>query len=182
MSTAFALPYARAFLEAAPKGYDIAAFLAAGETMAGAFAANPKLRAFLLAPNVPRDAKSKAIAALSAKVGLDEYGARFLQLMLRNHRLLEAAAVFRTIRDLYDERRNILRVRVAVPAALTDAQKKTVEDAIARRTGKTVVTQIEIDPALLGGFVARAGSRVFDGSVAAALRRFETTVTEKTGA
>ncbi|HYX19781.1 MAG TPA: ATP synthase F1 subunit delta [Thermoanaerobaculia bacterium] len=182
MSTAFALPYARAFLEAAPKSYDIAAFLAAGETMAAAFAANPKLRAFVLAPNVPRDAKSKAIAALSAKAGLDEYGARFLQLMLRNHRLLEASAVFRTLRDLHDEKRNILRVRVSVPAALTDAQKKKVEDAIARRTGKTVISQIEIDPALLGGFVARAGSRVYDGSVSAAIRRFETTVIEKTGA
>jgi len=182
MSTAFALPYARAFLEAAPKDYEIAVFLAAGDTMAAAFAANPTLRAFVLAPNVPREAKSKAIAALSSKAGMDEYGSRFLQVMLRNHRLLEASAVFRTLRGLYDERRNILRVRVSVPTALTDAQKKKVEDAIARRTGKTVVSQIEIDPALLGGFVARAGSRVFDGSVAAAIRRFETSVTEKTGA
>ena len=182
MSTAFALPYARAFLEAAPRDYDIVAFLSAGQSMASAFAVNPKLRAFLLAPNVPRDAKSKALAALSSKAGLDDYGARFLQVMLRNHRLLEAAAVFRTVRDLYDEKRNILRVRVSVPAALTDAQKKKVEDAIARRTGKTVVSQIEIDPALLGGFVARAGSQVFDGSVAASVRRFQSTVTEKTGA
>ena len=180
--SAFAVPYARAFLEAAPEGYDITAFLRAGETMAAAFAANPTLRAFVLAPNVPREAKSKAIASLAAKAGLDEYGARFLQVMLHNHRLLEAAEVFRTLRDLYDARQNILRVRVSVPAALTDAQRKTVEDAIARRTGKTVLTQIEIDPKLLGGFVARAGSRVFDGSVAAAVRRFQTTAKERTGA
>jgi F-type H+-transporting ATPase subunit delta len=182
MSTSFALPYARAFLESAPKGYDMAAFLAAGESMTAAIAANPNLRAFLLAPNVPRDAKSRALDALGARAGLDAYGARFLQVMLRHHRLLAADAVFRMLRDLYDEQRNILRVRVTVPAALTDAQKRKVEDAIARRTGKTVMSEIEIDPALLGGFVARAGSRVFDGSVAAAVRRFETTVTEKTGA
>jgi len=180
--SSFATPYARAFLEAAPKDYDIAAFLAAGETMAAAFASNPTLRAFVLAPNVPREAKSQAIAALAARAGLDEYGARFLQVMLRHHRLLEAAAVFRALRDLDDQKRNILRVRVAVPAALNEAQKKRVEEAIARRTGKTVMSQIEIDPALLGGFVARAGSQVFDGSVAASVRRFQTTVTEKTGA
>src|SRR5262249_39851372 len=150
--TAFATPYARAFLESAPRNYDIAAFLAAGETMASAFASNPTLRAFLLAPNVPRDAKSKALAALSTRAGLDEYGARFLQVMLRHHRLLEAAAVFKALSDLDDEKRNILRVRVSVPAPLTDAQKKKVEDAIGRRTGKTVVSRIEIDPTLLGGF------------------------------
>ena len=42
--------------------------------------------------------------------------------------------------------------------------------------------QVDYDPKLLGGFVARAGSRVFDGSVAAAIRRFEADVTETLGA
>jgi F-type H+-transporting ATPase subunit delta len=180
--SSFTRPYARAFLEAAPSGYDITAFLEAGETMAKAFEANPKLRAFLLAPNVPREAKSKAIDALAAKAGLDAYGARFLQVMLRNHRLLEAGEVFKALRDLYDSRQGILRVRVTVPAALSDGQRKAIEDAIAHRTGKTVRTQVDLDPSLLGGFIARAESRVFDGSVAAAVRRFQTQVKERTGA
>ena len=42
--------------------------------------------------------------------------------------------------------------------------------------------QIDLDPKLLGGFVARAGSRVFDGSVAAAIRRFQAHVNETLGA
>ncbi len=180
--SAFTHPYARAFLEAAPAGYDVGAFLEAGQTMAKAIEANPKLRAFLLAPNVPREAKSKTIAALSTRAGLDEYGARFLQVMLRNHRLLEAGQVFRALRDLNDARQNILRVRVTVPAPLSDAQRRTVEDAIAGRTGKTVRTQIELDPKILGGFIARAGSRLFDGSVEAAIRRFQAQVKEGTGA
>ena len=136
--SSFTRPYARAFLEAAPPGYDVAAFLEAGQNMANAFEANPALRAFLLAPNVPREAKSKAIAAIAARVGLDDYGARFLQVMLRNHRLLAAADVFKTLRDLNDQRQNVLRVQLTVPAPLTDAERKTVEDAIAARTGKTV--------------------------------------------
>ena len=180
--SSFTRPYARAFLEAAPAGYDIARFLEAGQTIANAFQANPSLRAFLLAPNVPREAKSKALAALAGKAGLDEYGARFLQVLLRNHRLLQAGEVFRALRDLNDARLNILRVRVTVPAALSEAENKAVEDAIARRTGMTVQTQIDLDPKLLGGFIARAGSRVFDGSVAAAIRRFQTQVKDRTGA
>ena len=180
--SSFTRPYARAFLEAAPAGYDIGAFLEAGQTMAKAFEANPTLRAFLLAPNVPREAKSQAIAALGAKAGLDEYGARFLQVMLRNHRLLEAGEVFKALRDLNDALQNILRVRLTVPAPLTDAEQKTVEEAIASRTGKAVRTQIDLDPNLLGGFIARAGSHVYDGSVAAAIRRFQLQVKERTGA
>ena len=180
--SSFTLPYARAFLEAAPSGYDVGKFLAAGQTMSDTFAANPQLRAFLLAPNVPREAKSKTIAALSAKAGLDDYGARFLQLMLRNHRLLEAAEVFKTLRDLADAKRNVLRVQLTVPAELSEAERRSIEAAISARTGKTVQSQVEIDPKLLGGFIARAGSRVFDATVAAAIRRFQSQVKERTGA
>jgi len=180
--SAFTRPYARAFLEAAPPDYDVPRFLEAGETLSQAIAANATLRAFLRAPNVPRDAKSKTVAALAAKAGLDAYATRFLQVMLRNHRLLEAAQVFKALRDANDERQNILRVRVTAAVALSDAEKKAVEDAIAARTGKVVRSQIDLDPALIGGFVARAGSQVFDGSVAAAIRRFQTQAKERTGA
>jgi F-type H+-transporting ATPase subunit delta len=180
--SSFTRPYARAFLEAAPKGYDFGAFLQDGEALVGALQSNPKLRAFLSAPNVPREAKRKAIVELAAKVGMDEYGTRFLQVMLRNHRLLEAGAVFRALRDLNDSIQGILRVQVTVPAPLTDPQKQRIQDAIAARTGKTVRMQIDFDPSLIGGFVARAESRVFDGSVAAAIRRFQAQVSETLGA
>ena len=180
--TSFARPYARAFVEAAPAGYDFTAFLEAGESMVKTFADNPQLRAFLLAPNVPRDAKSNAVRELASKAGMDEYGARFLQVMLHNHRLLEAATVFRTLRDFYDELQNVLRVRVTVPGPLNDGESRAIEEALMARTGKRVKMQIDYDPALLGGFVARAGSRVFDGSVAAAIRRFQAQVGQTLGA
>jgi F-type H+-transporting ATPase subunit delta len=180
--SAFTRPYARPFVEAAPKGYDFSSFLEAGDAMARAFGANAKLRAFLLAPNVPREAKSQAVAELAKKTGMNDYGGRFLQVMLHHHRLLEAGAVFRALRDLIDEIQGVLRVRVTVPAPLAEAERQAIQDAIAARTGKSVRMQVDLDPKLLGGFVARAGSRVFDGSVAAAIRRFQTDVTETLGA
>jgi F-type H+-transporting ATPase subunit delta len=181
-SSAFTLPYARAFVEAAPKDYDFPAFLEAGEAMARIFQDNPKLRAFMLAPNVPREAKSRALDELSRKAGLDAFGARFLQVLLRNHRLLEAGRVFRALRDLHDARLGVLRVQVTVPAPLGTEEEKAIQDAIAVRTGKNVKMQIDLDSKLLGGFVARAGSRVFDSSVAAAVRMFREQAKERTGA
>ncbi|HEY1251709.1 MAG TPA: ATP synthase F1 subunit delta [Thermoanaerobaculia bacterium] len=182
MSTAFSRPYARAFVEAAPKDYDFGAFLEAGESMARALESNPKLRAFLLAPNVPREAKNKAIRQIGAKTGMNEYGTRFLLVMLRHHRLLQAGDVFHALRDLIDAVQGVLRVRVTVAGPLTDAEKKAIQDALAARTGKTVKMQIDLDPTLIGGFVARAGSRVFDGSVTAAIRQFKTRISQTLGA
>jgi ATP synthase F1 delta subunit len=180
--SSFANPYARAFLESAPAGYDFQAFLRAAETLAAAVESNPTLRAFLRTPSVPREAKSRAIAELSRKAGLDEFGSRFLQVMLKNHRLLEAGQVLRTLRDLNDVRQGILRVRVTVPAAIAEDEKKAIEEAIALRTGKTARLQIQLDAKLLGGFVARAGSNVFDGSVMAAIRQFLEQWKERRGA
>jgi F-type H+-transporting ATPase subunit delta len=181
-STAFTHPYARAFLECAPAGYDLTAFFAAAESLVAAVESNAALRAFLRTPAVPREAKSRAVAEISRKVGLDEYGSRFLQVMLKNHRLLEAGQVLKALRDLNDERQGILRVGVTVPAAISEEEKKAIEDAIAARTGKKVKTHIDIDAKLLGGFVARAGSNVFDGSVSAAIRKFQEQTKERVGA
>jgi F-type H+-transporting ATPase subunit delta len=102
--------------------------------------------------------------------------------MLRNHRLLEAGQVLKAVRDLLDAREGILRVQVTVPAAPSEPEQKLIEEAIAARTGKRVRVQIGLDPKILGGFIARAGSQVFDGSVAAAIRRFQAQAEGKTGA
>ena len=81
-----------------------------------------------------------------------------------------------------DAREGILRVQVTVPAAVSGDEQKRIEEAIAARTGMKVRTQVGLDPTILGGFIARAGSRVFDGSVKAAIRRFEKQAKERTGA
>ena len=180
--SSFAHPYARAFLESAPSGYDFVAFLDAAGSLARTIDGSPTLRAFLLAPNVPREAKSQAVAQLAAKAGIDAFGARFLQVLLVHHRLLAVGQVLTALRDLNDDQQGVLRVRVTVPGPLAGDESKAIEEAIARRTGKKVRMQIDFDEALLGGFIARAGSNVFDGSVAAAIRRFQTQVKERTGA
>jgi F-type H+-transporting ATPase subunit delta len=83
---------------------------------------------------------------------------------------------------LNDSRKGILRVLVTVPGPLVEQERRAIEEAIALRTGKSVEMQIDFDGHLLGGFIARAGSHVYDGSVAAAIRRFQLQVKERTGA
>ncbi|HEX7252788.1 MAG TPA: ATP synthase F1 subunit delta, partial [Thermoanaerobaculia bacterium] len=158
--SSFTRPYARAFVESAPKGYDYGAFESAMTTLEQALESNSKLRAFLRAPNVPREAKSNVVVELSRRVHLDDFGSRFLQVMLRNHRLLETGQVLKALRDLLDAREGILRVQVTVPAAPSEAEQKLIEEAVAARTGKRVRMQIGLDPKILGGFIARAGSQV----------------------
>ena len=66
------------------------------------------------------------------------------------------------------ERDNVLaEVRSAVE--LTEAQRARVGDALSQATGRSVDVKVVVDPALVGGIVAKVGDEVFDGSVSSRL-------------
>ena len=61
----------------------------------------------------------------------------------------------------------VAEVRSAVP--LSDAQRKRLEHALSRATGRTIEAKVVVDPTLVGGVIARVGDLVFDGSIAGRL-------------
>ena len=63
--------------------------------------------------------------------------------------------------------RTLAEVRVAVP--LSDAKRSLLAEALERATGHPVELKIDVDPAIIGGVVARVGDEVFDGSLASRL-------------
>ena len=68
-----------------------------------------------------------------------------------------------------EERQHVVaEVRSAVP--LDEARRSQLEGALSRATGRTVEVRVVVDPAVVGGAVARVGDEVFDGSIATRLR------------
>ena len=61
----------------------------------------------------------------------------------------------------------VAEVRSAVQ--LDDRQRKRLEEALSRATGRTIEAKVVVDPTLVGGVVARVGDLVFDGSIASRL-------------
>lgn len=169
----FAMPYARAFLETAPKGYDVEGFLASAGDLARAIEKDPTLRAFLAAPAVPEEAKRKAIAELATRAGVDAFGARFLELLLRHRRILGTGVILQGVRKSFDASRGMLEGSVIVAAPIGDAERATIEQALGAKLNGRVRLKVAVDPKILGGFVARVGSSVFDASAAAGIRRFQ---------
>lgn len=180
--SAFAQSFARAFLETAPANYDMAAFLECAGSLAKALDENGTLRAFVSAPAVPREAKIGALKELAEKAGLETFGQRFFEVMLRHHRLLEAGAILRSLRDADDARHGIVQGKVTVAAPIGDEERRVLEDALSGRVGGKVRLSMEVDPAILAGFVAHVGSSVFDASAVAAIRRFQEEARGRTGA
>jgi F-type H+-transporting ATPase subunit delta len=180
--SSFTQPYARAFFESAPAGYDTGRFLESAAGLCRSIERVPALRAFLATPAVPSEAKRKALAELATKAGLDAFGSRFFEVVLKNHRILACGALLKSLREGHDARQGIVEGRVTVATAIADPERTKIEEAVAARVGGRVRLRVEVDPEILAGFVAHVGSNVFDASVAAAIRRFQTQVKERTGA
>ena len=60
-------------------------------------------------------------------------------------------------------RKRLAEVRSAVP--LRAEQRTKLQDALSKATGTDVEVKVIVDPAVIGGVVARVGDQVFDGSI-----------------
>ncbi|HEV8608459.1 MAG TPA: ATP synthase F1 subunit delta [Thermoanaerobaculia bacterium] len=168
----FARPYAQAFLETAPAGFDVEAFLERASVLSRALAADRRLKAFLAAPSLPVEAKRDVLDDLAGRVGIDDFGQRFLRLVLDNRRILALDEILGAIREARDRQLGIVEAFVTVAAPLADGERARIEQALARQLKRHVRMRVQVDPNILAGFVARVGSEVFDASVLRAIERF----------
>ncbi len=73
--------------------------------------------------------------------------------------------VAQAYQELVDAVENVSRARVKAAITLDDATQARLRQTLEKLTGSTVVMEVEEDPAILGGIVARVGDLVLDGSV-----------------
>ena len=168
----FVRPYAQAFLETIPPGYDVDAFLARASALPRAIAADRRLKNFLAAPAVPLAAKQGVLDDLARRAGVDDFGRRFLGVVLQHRRILGLEEVLAAIREGRDRQLGIVEASVTVATALRDGDRTRIEEALARQLGRKVRMRVQVDPSILAGFVARVGSEVFDASAVRAIERF----------
>jgi F-type H+-transporting ATPase subunit delta len=137
---------------------ELAAFLAA-------FHASLDLRNVLLSPAVAPDKKKAVILALGARIGLSGTTANFLRVVTDHRRLGLLDEMLAAFQALLDERHGILRADVASAQPVQEDLQSALAAGLSRVTGKQVRPRFTVDPALLGGVVARIGSTIYDGSV-----------------
>jgi F-type H+-transporting ATPase subunit delta len=178
----FARSYARALVESAPAGYDLSGLLDRAEAIARALAGDARLKEFFAAPSIPKGPKEKALEALAEKTGMDDFGRRFLRVVLAHGRLTHLAVILAAARDELDRSGGIVQAHVTVAAPIGPDEEKKIAAALGRSLGGSVRLAVAVDAAILGGFVARVGSKVIDASVEHAIERFQERSKEIAGA
>jgi F-type H+-transporting ATPase subunit delta len=171
--------YARAMLGALPDApsQDMAdAYLTA---LAASIRSNAEFRSFLLNPANPSDSKKALLDQLSTAHGVPDRVATFLRMVVDHGRLGNLAS----IADVFHVERET--AQGSVSATLTTAGPMTPEltaratAALEKLAGRKINLTSEVDPALLGGAIAKVGSMVYDGSLKTQLARLRRALGEE---
>ncbi len=126
---------------------------------------SPDLKNILLSPAVSGRKKKAAVARFAEQIGFSPLLKNFMYVLIDHRRTAMLGEILASLEAQLDERRGIVRAQVQSARPLDEGQRQEVEAALSRATGKQVFGQYAVDDALIGGLVARVGSKVYDGSV-----------------
>jgi F-type H+-transporting ATPase subunit delta len=135
------------------------------------------LEKVLLNPAVPAPRKRAAVAALVKGAGFLPMVEKLLVLLAERDRLMLLTDLLEAYRDRLLDHQNIVRADVATAAPLSPDRANAIERSLAQVTGRIVRLSTRIEPALIGGVVARVGGTVYDASVSTQLQKMRQKLT-----
>jgi F-type H+-transporting ATPase subunit delta len=169
----FARPYARAILDAAGSAHK--ANEVRGEMMRfeASLRASAELREFYANPAIDETTKVAVTQKLASKMKLSELAAKTLEVLVRFHRILDIGAILAALAAYVNQQLGVAVAEVRSAKSLSADEIAQLADTLSRKVGKKVELDIRTDPELLGGFVARIGSEVWDASVIGKINKFK---------
>lgn len=161
--TLVARRYARATYEQAASTGSVEKVASDLDALAALLTDSRELKQLFLSPVVPQDRK-KAVVDKLLDERMDPLVIRLLHMLLDRGRESLVPQITGMFRQLHDERLGRIEAIVQTPTPLSDSQASTLQTALEKTTGRNVVLNIQINPALISGLSVRVGDVVYDGS------------------
>ena len=169
MSSASAVRYARALFDVALKESDPSRVEQELSTITALVKGHPELQNVLESPGVPPMAKKAVVEALIARGQFIPSVGKLLVMLAERDRLTLLDGVLEAFRGRLREQQRVLEAEVTTAIPLEPEQQAALQQRLSAATARQVTVTTKVDPALIGGVVARIGSTVYDGSLATQL-------------
>ncbi len=157
--------YARALFEIGVSKTTFEGYGKELEALAALYKGNAELRQALENPVFQLSQRRKLLEALLPNVTPSREVQSFALLLLERRRIALLPNIARSYQELVDQQLGRVRATVSSAKPLDPGTLASVQRALERRTGKKVLMTTEVDPALIGGLVARVGDLLLDGSL-----------------
>jgi len=177
-----AMRYARALFDTSLSEHrEVAATFDELRQFSSLLAANASLQRVLTNPAIPVQRKRAVVDALLARAGtLQPAVSKILLLLADRDRLAILTEITHAFETLLMDHQKMIRAELVTALALSDDRVQAIRAGLKVATGREVQLDTRVEPAILGGAVARIGGTVYDGSIARQLERMKETLTSAT--
>lgn len=156
--------YAEALYSLGQKRGEAEAYADAFIELDRALASDLRIRRFLETPKIDPPAKQAVLrSALEGRV--PEAFLNFVLVVVAKHRQGRLHAIREEYDVILDERAGRVQAEVTLARQPDERLIEEIRSRLSTMLGKTVVANVHVNPAILGGIVVRYGDRVLDGSV-----------------
>jgi F-type H+-transporting ATPase subunit delta len=124
-----------------------------------------ELRRVLLSPAVPRKKKTEVVGKLLDEYGLNRLVRNFVMVVVEHRRVGELNRILAGFDEAVDSRQGYVRAEIVTATEQTDEQKQEILHALGTAAGKFIRPIYKVDKSILGGVIARVGSKEYDGSL-----------------
>lgn len=131
----------------------------------GLLESSEQLRLILLSPAVPRAKKTQIVRDLLGELGVHRLIRNFLMVIVEHRRTNELNRILNSFEEAVDERQGFVRAEIVSAHELSEAQKQELLHALGTKAGKFIRPVYKVDKNILGGVIARLGSKEYDGSL-----------------
>ena len=176
-SSAAARRYARALFSLAREDGSTDAVRAELARISAQLEATPELRAALFRPLHPATSRRAVMRRVAEREGLSRNVQNFMLYLIDQRRIVDFDAIVVEYGRLADEAAGRLEAEVVSASPLRDDQRERLRRALATRVGREVELEVKVDPALIGGAIAKVGGLVFDGSLRTQLTQLRDNLT-----
>jgi F-type H+-transporting ATPase subunit delta len=163
--------YARALFDVAAKESDLTVVGQNLDAVAVAIRENRELAIALENRSIPDTIRRNILVEVGSRLGVTTPVAKLLSLLADRGRTQLLPEVAEVYAERLREHQNIVQADVTTAVSLSADALARLEAGLRAATGKQITMRVSVDPALLGGVVARVGSTVYDGSIRTQLKK-----------
>ena len=129
----------------------------------GEVGADEEIMALLQNPRLPFEGKREI---LKKRLGeINPLAFNLALLLVVKGRLGISGDISQQYQALLDSHRGVDRARVIVAIPLDEKDRKTISSRLGEIVKRKVVVDVQPDPSIVGGFIARIGDTLIDGSI-----------------
>lgn len=96
--------------------------------------------------------------------GIGALAVNLVNLLVERRRVILLPQIFEEYQRLLDAFRGVQRAEVVTAVELTQEDQLAIERRLSEVTGKRVIISPKVDPAVIGGVIARFDGKLLDGS------------------